>query len=232
MMRPTNVLELVDVYSSYGESDVLRGVNLQIGVGEIVALLGRNGMGKSTTIRSICGMLNPHKGQIYFNGINVCGMPSFKIARMGVGLVPEGRRIFANLTVKENLIGASRKGYWDLTRISKLFPVFEDRLSQMSSTLSGGEQQMLAIGRALMTNPSLILLDEATEGLSPVVSKKILDVLAAISKEGISILVVDKLSKNLKNLSNFGYVMERGATKWSGNLSSIPDVVVRKFLGV
>ena len=162
-MTPSKVLELVDVYSSYGESDVLRGIHLEIGRGEIVALLGRNGMGKSTTIKSICGMLNPHKGQIYFNGVNVIGMPSFKIARLGVGLVPEGRRIFANLTVMENLTGSSRKGYWDLPRILDLFPVFEDRLSQRSSTLSGGEQQMLSIGRALMTNPSLILLDEATE---------------------------------------------------------------------
>ncbi|MDG2354548.1 MAG: ABC transporter ATP-binding protein [Paracoccaceae bacterium] len=231
-MRPSNVLELLDVYSSYGEIDVLRGINLEIGRGEIIALLGRNGMGKSTTIKSICGMLNPHKGQINFNGINVAGMPSFKIARMGLGLVPEGRRIFSNLTVAENLTGSSRKGYWDLPRILELFPVFEDKLSQNSSTLSGGEQQMLSIGRALMTNPSLILLDEATEGLSPLVSAQIWDVLSAISNEGISILIVDKLSKALKNLSNLGYIIERGETMWSGNLSTISDVVVSKFLGV
>jgi branched-chain amino acid transport system ATP-binding protein len=231
-MRPSNVLELLDVYSSYGEIDVLRGINLEIGRGEIIALLGRNGMGKSTTIKSICGMLNPHKGQINFNGINVAGMPSFKIARMGLGLVPEGRRIFSNLTVTENLTGSSRKGYWDLPRILELFPVFEDKLSQNSSTLSGGEQQMLSIGRALMTNPSLILLDEATEGLSPLVSAQIWDVLSAISNEGISILIVDKLGKALKNLSNLGYIIERGETVWSGNLSTISDVVVSKFLGV
>ncbi len=231
-MRPSNVLELLDIYSSYGEIDVLRGINLEIGRGEIIALLGRNGMGKSTTIKSICGMLTPHKGQINFNGINVVGMPSFKIARMGLGLVPEGRRIFSNLTVAENLTGSSRKGYWDLPRILELFPVFEDKLSQNSSTLSGGEQQMLSIGRALMTNPSLILLDEATEGLSPLVSAQIWDVLSAISNEGISILIVDKLNKALKNLSNLGYIIERGETMWSGNLSTIPDVVVSKFLGV
>ena len=231
-MKPSNVLELVDIYSSYGEIDVLRGMHLAIGRGEIIALLGRNGMGKSTTIRSICGMLTPHKGQIYFNGVNVIGMPSFKIARLGVGLVPEGRRIFANLTVMENLTGSSRKGYWDLSRILDLFPVFEDRLSQLSSTLSGGEQQMLSIGRALMTNPSLILLDEATEGLSPAVSAKIWDVLNSISREGISILIVDKLSKSLKNLSNLGYIIERGKTTWSGNLSNIPDTIVGKFLGI
>jgi len=231
-MRPSNVLELLDIYSSYGEIDVLRGINLEIGRGEIIALLGRNGMGKSTTIKSICGMLTPHKGQINFNGINVVGMPSFKIARMGLGLVPEGRRIFSNLTVAENLTGSSRKGYWDLPRILELFPVFENKLSQNSSTLSGGEQQMLSIGRALMTNPSLILLDEATEGLSPLVSAQIWDVLSAISNEGISILIVDKLNKALKNLSNLGYIIERGETMWSGNLSTIPDVVVSKFLGV
>ena len=231
-MSPTKVLELIDVHSSYGEIDVLRGVNLEIGMGEIIALLGRNGMGKSTTIKSICGILNPHKGKINFNGKNVIGIPSFKIARMGMGLVPEGRRIFSNLTVGENLIGSSRKGYWDLPRILKLFPVFEKRLSQSASTLSGGEQQMLSIGRALMTNPSLILLDEATEGLSPVVSKNIWNVLGTISNEGISILLVDKLRKPLKDLSNFGYIIERGKTVWNGNLSNISDIVVSKFLGV
>ena len=231
-MSPTKVLELIDVHSSYGEIDVLRGVNLEIGMGEIIALLGRNGMGKSTTIKSICGILNPHKGKINFNGKNVIGIPSFKIARMGMGLVPEGRRIFSNLTVGENLIGSSRKGYWDLPKILKLFPVFEKRLSQSASTLSGGEQQMLSIGRALMTNPSLILLDEATEGLSPVVSKNIWNVLGTISNEGISILLVDKLRKPLKDLSNIGYIIERGKTVWNGNLSNISDIVVSKFLGV
>ena len=231
-MSPTKVLELIDVHSSYGEIDVLRGVNLEIGMGEIIALLGRNGMGKSTTIKSICGILNPHKGKINFNGKNVIGIPSFKIARMGMGLVPEGRRIFSNLTVGENLIGSSRKGHWDLPKILKLFPVFEKRLSQSASTLSGGEQQMLSIGRALMTNPSLILLDEATEGLSPVVSKNIWNVLGTISNEGISILLVDKLRKPLKDLSNFGYIIERGKTVWNGNLSNISDIVVSKFLGV
>ena len=231
-MSPTKVLELIDVHTSYSEINVLRGINLEIGMGEIIALLGRNGMGKSTTVKSICGMLHPHKGQINFNGKNVIGIPSFKIARMGVGLVPEGRRIFSNLTVGENLIGSSRKGHWDLPKILKLFPVFEKRLSQSASTLSGGEQQMLSIGRALMTNPSLILLDEATEGLSPVVSKKIWNVLGTISNEGISILLVDKLRKPLKDLSNFGYIIERGKTVWNGNLSNISDIVVSKFLSI
>ena len=231
-MRASEILKLVNVYSSYGEVDVLRGITLGIGKGEIVALLGRNGMGKSTTIKSICGILVPHRGEIYFDGVNVVGMPTFKIARMGLGLVPEGRRIFSNLTVAENLIGSSRKGYWDLSRVLDLFPVFGDRLSQQSSTLSGGEQQMLSIGRALMTNPSLIILDEATEGLSPFVSKKIWEVLGSISKEGISILIVDKLSEPLIAMSNFGYIIERGKTKWSGDLSSISESVASKFLGV
>ena len=231
-MRASEILKLVNVYSSYGEVDVLRGITLGIGKGEIVALLGRNGMRKSTTIKSICGILVPHRGEIYFDGVNVVGMPTFKIARMGLGLVPEGRRIFSNLTVAENLIGSSRKGYWDLSRVLDLFPVFGDRLSQQSSTLSGGEQQMLSIGRALMTNPSLIILDEATEGLSPFVSKKIWEVLGSISKEGISILIVDKLSEPLIAMSNFGYIIERGKTKWSGDLSSISESVASKFLGV
>ena len=231
-MRASEILKLVNVYSSYGEVDVLRGITLGIGKGEIVALLGRNGMRKSTTIKSICGILVPHRGEIYFDGVNVVGMPTFKIARMGLGLVPEGRRIFSNLTVAENLIGSSRKGYWDLSRVLDLFPVFGDRLSQQSSTLSGGEQQMLSIGRALMTNPSLIILDEATEGLSPFVSKKIWEVLGSISKEGISILIVDKLSEPLIAMSNFGYIIERGKIKWSGDLSSLSESVASKFLGV
>ena len=231
-MNKSLILKLDNIYSSYGNVQVLNGVNLQIRKGEIVSLLGRNGMGKTTTIKSICGILKPHSGKIEFNSVKINGMESYKIARLGVGLVPEGRRIFANLTVKENLIGSSIKGYWDLDKILTLFPIFEERLSQLSSNLSGGEQQMLAIGRALMTNPSLLILDEATEGLSPVISKKIWNVLREVSNEGISILIIDKISQDLKDFSNYSYILERGKSVWNGKLSELSSDSSKRFLGV
>ena len=231
-MNKSPILKLDNIYSSYGNVQVLNGVNLQVRKGEIVSLLGRNGMGKSTTVKSIWGILKPHLGNIEFNSVKIIGMQSYKIARLGVGLVPEGRRIFANLTVKENLIGSSIKGYWDLDKILTLFPIFKERLSQLSSNLSGGEQQMLAIGRALMTNPSLLILDEATEGLSPVISQKIWNVLRKVSNEGISILIIDKISQELKDVSNYSYILERGKSVWSGKLSGISSDDSKLFLGV
>ena len=231
-MNKSLILKLDNIYSSYGNVQVLNGVNLQVRKGEIVSLLGRNGMGKTTTIKSICGILKPHSGKIEFNSVKINGMESYKIARLGIGLVPEGRRIFANLTVKENLIGSSIKGYWDLDKILTLFPIFKERLSQLSSNLSGGEQQMLAIGRALMTNPSLLILDEATEGLSPVISKKIWNVLREVSNEGISILIIDKISKDLKEFSNYSYILERGKSVWNGKLAELSSDNSKRFLGV
>ena len=231
-MNKSLILKLDNIYSSYGNVQVLNGVNLQIRKGEIISLLGRNGMGKTTTIKSICGILKPHSGKIEFNSVKINGMESYKIARLGIGLVPEGRRIFANLTVKENLIGSSVKGYWDLDKILTLFPIFKERLSQLSSNLSGGEQQMLAIGRALMTNPSLLILDEATEGLSPVISKKIWNVLREVSNKGISILIIDKISQDLKEFSNYSYILERGKSVWNGKLAELSSDNSKRFLGV
>ena len=231
-MNKSLILKLDNIYSSYSNVQVLNGVNLLIRKGEIVSLLGRNGMGKTTTIKSICGILKPHSGKIEFNSVKINGMESYKIARLGVGLVPEGRRIFANLTVKENLIGSSIKGYWDLDKILTLFPIFKERLSQLSSNLSGGEQQMLAIGRALMTNPSLLILDEATEGLSPVISQKIWNVLRKVSNEGISILIIDKISQELKDVSNYSYILERGKSVWNGKLAELSSDNSKRFLGV
>ena len=231
-MNKSLILKLDNIYSSYSNVQVLNGVNLLIRKGEIVSLLGRNGMGKTTTIKSICGILKPHSGKIEFNSVKINGMESYKIARLGIGLVPEGRRIFANLTVKENLIGSSIKGYWDLDKILTLFPIFKERLSQLSSNLSGGEQQMLAIGRALMTNPSLLILDEATEGLSPVISKKIWNVLREVSNEGISILIIDKISQDLKEFSNYSYILERGKSVWNGKLAELSSDNSKRFLGV
>ena len=231
-MNKSLILKLDNIYSSYSNVQVLNGVNLLIRKGEIVSLLGRNGMGKTTTIKSICGILKPHSGKIEFNSVKINGMESYKIARLGIGLVPEGRRIFANLTVKENLIGSSVKGYWDLDKILTLFPIFKERLSQLSSNLSGGEQQMLAIGRALMTNPSLLILDEATEGLSPVISKKIWNVLREVSNKGISILIIDKISQDLKEFSNYSYILERGKSVWNGKLAELSRDNSKRFLGV
>ncbi len=231
-MGKSTILSLDNIYSSYGYVEILNGVSLQIKKGEIVSLLGRNGMGKSTTIKSICGILKPYLGKIEFNGVKINGLQSYQIARLGVGLVPEGRRIFSNLTVKENLVGSSNKGYWDLNKILDLFPVFYERLSQLSLNLSGGEQQMLAIGRALMTNPSLLILDEATEGLSPVISKKIWDILRKVSNEGISILIIDKISHDLKDVSNYSYILERGKSVWDGKLSEISNHTSKRFLGI
>ena len=231
-MGKSTILSLDNIYSSYGYVEILNGVSLQIKKGEIVSLLGRNGMGKSTTIKSICGILKPYLGKIEFNGVKINGLQSYQIARLGVGLVPEGRRIFSNLTVKENLVGSSNKGYWDLNKILDLFPVFYERLSQLSLNLSGGEQQMLAIGRALMTNPSLLILDEATEGLSPVISKKIWDVLRKVSNEGISILIIDKISHDLKDVSNYSYILEGGKSVWDGKLSEISNHTSKRFLGI
>ena len=231
-MNKSLILKLDNIYSSYSNVQVLNGVNLLIRKGEIVSLLGRNGMGKTTTIKSICGILKPHSGKIEFNSVKINGMESYKIARLGIGLVPEGRRIFANLTVKENLIGSSVKGYWDLDKILTLFPILEERLSLLSSNLSGGEQQMLAIGRALMTNPSLLILDEATEGLSPVISKKIWNVLREVSNEGISILIIDKISQDLKEFSNYSYILERGKSVWNGKLAELSSDNSKRFLGV
>ena len=231
-MKKSKLLTVSELHASYGHIRVLKGTHLEISDGEIVCLLGRNGMGKSTTVKCICGLLKPSSGEIFFNGKKILGLPSFKIARMGVGLVPEGRRLFPSLTVKENLIGSARQGYWNLTRIIALFPIIGDRLGQQAATLSGGEQQMLAIGRALMTNPSLIILDEATEGLSPFISDQVWAVLKKIKDEGVSILIIDKLGPRLKEISSSGFILERGETVWLGKTRELSKTVARKYLSV
>jgi branched-chain amino acid transport system ATP-binding protein len=226
------LLEIKSLKSWYGESQALFDINLQIEKGEIVALLGRNGMGKSTTINSICGMVHKYEGNINFNNVSLIGMPSYKIAQLGIGLVPEGRRAFSNLTVLENLVATAVDGEWSLLKIYNLFPRLEERKFQLASTLSGGEQQMLVIGRALMTNPKLLILDEATEGLSPTVRLEIWKVIEFLKTKNISILIVDKSLKQLLDLADKFYIVEKGKTVWEGFSQNLTSQIAQKYLGI
>ena len=218
----------------YGPSQALFGVELELGEGEMVALLGRNGMGKTTTLRSICGLTPPRRGEVVFEGRNLAGLRGFRIARLGIGLVPEGRRCFANLNVWENLVATARGSGWTLDKVYALFPRLEERAEQSARTLSGGEQQMLAIGRALMTNPKLLILDEATEGLAPIIRQEIWAVIARLKAQGLSTLIVDKNLKELAPLADRCVVLEKGRTVWQGAPSALlADVDLQnRYLGV
>jgi branched-chain amino acid transport system ATP-binding protein len=228
----SKLLEIKSLKSWYGESQALFDINLQIEKGEIVALLGRNGMGKSTTINSICGMVHKYEGNINFNNVSLIGIPSYKIAQLGIGLVPEGRRAFSNLTVLENLVATAVDGEWSLSEIYNLFPRLEERKFQLASSLSGGEQQMLVIGRALMTNPKLLILDEATEGLSPTVRSEIWKVIEFLKTKNISILIIDKSLKQLLDLADKFYIVEKGKTVWEGFSQNLTSKIAQKYLGV
>ena len=228
----SKLLEIKSLKSWYGESQALFDINLQIEKGEIVALLGRNGMGKSTTINSICGMVHKYEGNINFNNVSLIGIPSYKIAQLGIGLVPEGRRAFSNLTVLENLVATAVDGEWSLLQIYNLFPRLEERKFQLASSLSGGEQQMLVIGRALMTNPKLLILDEATEGLSPTVRSEIWKVIEFLKTKNISILIIDKSLKQLLDLADKFYIVEKGKTVWEGFSQNLTSKIAQKYLGV
>src|SRR4051812_31494979 len=215
------LLELENVETCYGLSQVLFGLSLQVRAGEMVALMGRNGMGKTTTVRSIMGLTRARAGAIRFGGQDIRDLPSFRIAQLGIGLVPEGRQIFPNLTVRENLVAASanRRGAgdaWTLDKIHALFPRLAERGGNMGGTLSGGEQQMLAIGRALMTNPRLLILDEATEGLAPLIREKIWGCLSMLKAKGQSVLVIDKNANPLPRTADRHIIVERGRAVWSG----------------
>jgi branched-chain amino acid transport system ATP-binding protein len=211
--------------ASYGRAQVLFDVSLSIEPGEVVTLIGRNGMGKTTTIRTLMGLVPLSAGEIDFAGERVVGTPPYRMARLGMGLVPEGRQIFQNLSVKENLIMAAiARGSgddWTLSRVIDLFPRLGERLKHSGTQLSGGEQQMLAIGRALMTNPRLLLLDEATEGLAPVVREEIWSRLQALKRAGISILLVDKELEALCDIADRHYIIEKGEIVWSGTTSQL-----------
>src|SRR6266446_752592 len=239
MADATPLLEIEEIETCYGLSQVLFGLSLQVRSGEMVAMMGRNGMGKTTTIRSIMGLTPARAGAIRFAGHEVRSFPSFRIAQLGVGLVPEGRQIFPNLTVRENLVAAAgnRLGSpdpWTIEKIHALFPPLAERGNNMGVALSGGEQQMLAIGRALMTNPRLLILDEATEGLAPLIRAEIWQCLTKLKAAGQSILVIDKNVQALIRIAERHYLIERGKVVWtgsSGELAAAPDVQHR-FLGV
>jgi branched-chain amino acid transport system ATP-binding protein len=226
------LLEIKSLRSWYGASQALFDVNLEIESGQVVALLGRNGMGKSTTINSICGLIHRYEGKVNFNDLSLIGQPSYKIAQSGIGLVPEGRRAFSNLTVLENLTATARDGEWLLQNIYELFPRLEERKFQLASSLSGGEQQMLVIGRALMTNPKLLILDEATEGLSPTIRSEIWKVIKILKSRNISILIIDKSLKQLLELADNFYILEKGKTVWNGTSKNLTSEIAQKFLGV
>jgi branched-chain amino acid transport system ATP-binding protein len=226
------LLKVAGIETFYGASQALFGVDLDAEEGEVVALMGRNGMGKTTTIRSICGLTPARAGSVTFAGLDITQRQSFRVARLGVGLVPEGRRCFPNLTVHENLVAAARDGKWTLTAVIDLFPRLGERSGQYASTLSGGEQQMLAIARALMTNPRLVILDEATEGLAPVIRKVIWDAIRRLKAEGESILVVDKSMAELLPVADRCFVLEKGRTVWAGRPADMTPSLQDRYLGV
>ncbi|HEY3224660.1 MAG TPA: ABC transporter ATP-binding protein [Pseudolabrys sp.] len=232
-----SVLTLDGIETCYGLSQVLFGVSLAIEPGEMITLMGRNGMGKTTTVRSIMGLTLARAGSIRFLGDEIRGLPSYKVAQRGIGLVPEGRQIFPNLSVRENLLATavSRDGQdWTLGRIYELFPRLAERDASMGNQLSGGEQQMLAIGRALMTNPRLLILDEATEGLAPLIRAEIWRCLASLKRSGLSVLVIDKNVGALLRVADRHFLIERGRVVWKGSsqeLAAAPDIQHR-YLGV
>ncbi len=233
------MLKIEGITTSYAGSQALFGVDLEFQTGEIVTLLGRNGMGKTTTINSVMGIVPPSGGSILFDGAQLIGLPSYKIANLGIGLVPEGRQIFPNLTLRENLVATASNHLnvpdpWTLEKVFSFFPELERRETSMGNLLSGGEQQMLAIGRALMTNPKLLILDEATEGLAPMVRQHIWSAINRIKETGISILVVDKNLKDLLKIADRNFIMQRGRIVWQGSspqLSADHDAR-EQYLGV
>jgi branched-chain amino acid transport system ATP-binding protein len=236
-MSDARLLDVSGIETCYGLSQVLFGLSFSIAPGEMVTLMGRNGMGKTTTVRSIMGLTPARAGAIRFDGADIRTLPSYRIAQLGIGLVPEGRQIFPNLDVRENLVATARGrngGSWTLERVFELFPRLAEREDSMGNLLSGGEQQMLAIGRALMTNPRLLILDEATEGLAPLIRAEIWRCLTRLKRSGIAILVIDKNVGTLTRVADRHFLIERGRVVWSGasaELADAPDVQHR-YLGV
>jgi len=233
------MLKLEGIQTFYGASQVLFGLSLEVGAGEFVTLMGRNGMGKTTTVRSITGLTPAAAGSIRFRDREVRSLPAHRIARQGIGLVPEGRQIFPNLSVRENLVATARKrtqegSSWNLEKVFDLFPRLAERSSSMGNQLSGGEQQMLAIGRALMTNPALLILDEATEGLAPLIRHEIWQCLIRLKAQGQSILVIDKSVQALTRLADRHYIIERGRNVWSGTSSELQADrnLQQRYLGI
>ena len=234
-----SLLQIENLQAAYGRSQVLFGVNLEVYSGTVVSLLGRNGMGKTTTIRSLLGITQASSGRVRFSGQEVQQWPAYRISRLGIGLVPEGRQIFPLLTVRENLLATAANRHnlnsaWNLKKVYDLFPILQNRRDQLGKSLSGGEQQMLAIGRALMTNPKLLILDEATEGLAPLIRDEIWRVLKSLKEQGQSILLIDKNLDQLMRLVDQHFLMERGRIVWEGTSKELrqnPELI-RRYLGV
>ncbi|MGK5078714.1 ABC transporter ATP-binding protein [Janthinobacterium sp. HLX7-2] len=237
----STLLNIDGLQASYGHAQALFGVSMSVEAGQVVTLLGRNGMGRSTTIKCLFGLLAAKAGSIAFGGQPLARMASHQIARLGLGLVPEGRQIFHNLTVEENLVataraprGSNQLAPWTLQRVYRFFPRLQERRANLGWQLSGGEQQMLAIGRALMTNPRLLVLDEATEGLAPIIRTEIWTALAALKEEGLSQIVIDKNIGALLKLADRHYVLERGTVVWDGNSQQLraEPQIIHQYLGV
>jgi branched-chain amino acid transport system ATP-binding protein len=232
------ILAMRDVVTAYGLGDVIHGVTLDVQTGEAVCLLGRNGAGKSTTLRSIMGLTPPRSGKIEFMGAEITRYPPFRIARLGIGYIPDDRRIFADLTVEENLKIVQqvtrRSGHWTIERVYQLFPVLTELRPKHGSSLSGGEQKMLAIGRALMGNPSLLILDEPSEGLSPLMVRTLIEAIRQIQGEGVTLLIADQNVKFARRVAGRGYIMEEGHIRYSGSLEELwaNEEIVRRFLSV
>jgi len=235
----TAILEVKEIMTRYGQSQVLHGVSLEVGQGEVVALLGRNGVGKTTTFRSIMGLTPPRSGSIRLKGVELGGKKSYEIARLGIGYVPDDRRIFPDLTAEENLEMARRlakksAGPWTLTRVYQTFPVLEGLKSSKGTTLSGGEQKMLAIGRGLMKNPEILLLDEPSEGLAPLVVRNLAEIILQIQTSGVTLLLADQNIKFCRKVAGRGYIMEKGLIQYKGSMDEIwqNEEIVRKYLAV
>ena len=232
------ILEVSRIDTYYGTSHILQDVSLFGRGGEVVALLGRNGVGKTTTLRSIIGLSPPSRGSIRFLGKEICGPPPYEIARMGVAYVPDDYRIFPDLTAEENLEIARRlsrrEGYWNRGRVLDLFPALGDRLGSRGIHLSGGEKKMLAVGRALMANPSLMLLDEPSEGLAPLIMANLIEVLGKIREQGVTILLADQNLKFCRKVCTRGYILEKGMVRYEGEMESIwnDEEIIRKYLVV
>jgi branched-chain amino acid transport system ATP-binding protein len=233
------MLTLENVETSYGSSQVLFGISLTLKEGDLVRLMGRNGMGKTTTVRTITGLTPAKAGTIRFNGDTITQQRPYQIGRAGIALVPEGRQIFPTLSVRENLVAtaanrSNRPGPWDLDKVFARFPRLRDRVNQLGNSLSGGEQQMLAIGRALMTNPILLILDEATEGLAPLIRQEIWSVLSELKAEGQTTLVIDKNLDDMARLADDNYVLVKGQVAWHGDIAAMraEDNFAEKYLGV
>ena len=233
------MLKVNSIQSSYGITQVLFDLSLEVNEGEVVTLLGRNGMGKTTTVRSIMGIIKPGSGSITFDEQEISGWPSYKIARAGIGYAPEGRHIFTNLTVRENLTATAHnfnqlKEPWTIDKVLALFPGLEPRIAAAGSKISGGEQQMLSIGRALMTNPRLLILDEATEGLSPLLRRQIWDSISKLKDNRQSILLIDKNLEPLLRIGDRHYIVEKGHIAWTGSSDELESNVEfqQKYLGI